>query len=785
MMPINDLLIVARWELILFVIGILFLPLTFKLFPIFFDKGYIFAKILGIAIISYVIFVLGITHLLPFTGTTIFLVVGFFAVINTLILKKYWKSIIGQCNNWTIIVSFFEELLFFLVLLFWSYVRAHQPDIHGLEKFMDFGFLNSILRSTYFPPRDIWFTPLPINYYYFGHLTTAVLTKISNIPSFITYNLMIATLAAFAFTEAFSIGINLWLLLLGSKKIDEVFYRQGILCGLLTGFLVSFGGNIHTIYSLFSGYSAANPVPFWQMPFAPSSFPNAYWYPDATRFIYHTIHEFPIYSFVVSDLHGHVLDIPFVLLTIAVLMSIIFNFNLPAGGQVKNFKNKNSLKINPFGKLRINAERSRSIKNLKFKIPLISFLLAVMYMTNAWDGAIYFVLVALIFAYLEFIRIKKNKIDNTTNNPILQILPINKKMHNFKYFLLDNWIIDLFIGLFVYLLIIGVGFFLFSLPFNLYFKPFVSGIGIICAPSFLTNIGKIGPILFEKNYCERSPLWQLFILYGFFYFWVIGFLISIRKTIKQFNNLTITDIFVLILIALSTFLIILPELIYLKDIYTDYFRANTMFKLVYQAFIMLSISSGYIIVRLISNIKRRALNIVRFLFLIFAFCLLVLVFIYPYFAINSYYGNLKTYHGLDGISYLKELYPTDYKAIQWLNAHVKGQPVILEAQGDSYTDYARVSANTGLPTVLGWTVHEWLWRGTYAVPAARIPDVEILYESPNLEITRALIRKYNIRYVFIGDLERQKYPNLNINKFNQLGKIVFQMGKTKIYKISF
>jgi len=70
---------------------------------------------------------------------------------------------------------------------------------------------------------------------------------------------------------------------------------------------------------------------------------------------------------------------------------------------------------------------------------------------------------------------------------------------------------------------------------------------------------------------------------------------------------------------------------------------------------------------------------------------------------------------------------------------VIGQPVIVEAQGDSYTDYARISANTGLPTILGWTVHEWLWRGDYSVPAARIDDVRAIYED-GLQTTINLLK---------------------------------------------
>src|SRR5207249_428558 len=101
-------------------------------------------------------------------------------------------------------------------------------------------------------------------------------------------------------------------------------------------------------------------------------------------------------------------------------------------------------------------------------------------------------------------------------------------------------------------------------------------------------------------------------------------------------------------------LITIPEFIYVKDIYPAHYRANTMFKLVYEAFIMLSIASGYIIVRIVSATKQTLSGKV---FLIFTFLFLILVGIYPYFATTSYYGDLKTYQGLDGINYLKIRYP--------------------------------------------------------------------------------------------------------------------------------
>lgn len=702
----QDFIFIIQWYAVFLLIGSIFLPLTFFIFSDFIDRGYIFSKILGIILISYLVFLLSILKISTFNvaivlALCISLLSNYFMVRKAGV-KKIFK---GKVRLFVI-----EEVIFLICLAFWSFVKSNQPDIHGLEKYMDFGFVNSILRSTYFPPKDIWFTPFSINYYYFGHLITAVLTRISGISSNITFNLMIAVLFALSFTSSFSIAINL-LKSVNIKKGLKFFIPSG----LLTAIIVTLGGNLQAIYTLFKAYPNDSPVPFWQLPFQPFTFPNSYWYPNATRFIYHTIHEFPIYSWVVSDLHGHVLDIPIVLLTIALFLYIFLK---------------------------------KEVKLLYF--PLIGFLLSVMYMTNAWDGIIYLLFAAAIFLALS-LSYKKKKV----------------------FFSLKKFVL--------YLGMVLVSYFIFSLPFNLSFKPFVSGIGVLCAPQFLVSIGKFGPLLFEADHCQLSPPWQLGILYGFFYFLVFSYLYFLRK-IREVKK---EDVFIIILIIVSTLLILLPEFIYIKDIYPTYYRANTMFKLVYQAFIMLSISSGYIIIKIFSKVRNAKINPI--IFSSWAVVLIFLLFIicsYPFLAIQSYYSNLQHYVGLDGTKYLETLYPSDYKAILWLNKNIKGQPVVLEAQGDSYTDYARVSSNTGLPTVLGWTVHEWLWRGTYDIPAPRITDVKTLYETSNIAIAKSLIKKYNISLVFIGTLEEEKYPNLNETTFKKLGKLIFQNGETKIYKIN-
>src|SRR5260221_11565553 len=121
--------------------------------------------------------------------------------------------------------------------------------------------------------------------------------------------------------------------------------------------------------------------------------------------------------------------------------------------------------------------------------------------------------------------------------------------------------------------------------------------------------------------------------------------------------------------------------------------------------------------------------------------------IYPFFATTSYFNNFKNFQGLNGTTYLKNINADDYAAILWLNKNIKDQPIILEAQGDSYTDYARVSSNTGLPTVFGWTVHEWLWRGTYDIAPQRIADVKTLYESKDMQQTKQLLKEYHVSLI--------------------------------------
>jgi len=675
---LNDFFPIFAWWIIVSGLGIICLPFAWHLFHRFWDYGYAFSKIIGILIVSYLVWLWGSLKIFSFTSQTIWLAIAVTVGINFLIIRRQSKKFKKEIKSrWRIFA--FEEGLFFIAFTTWAYIRSFQPDIYGLEKFMDYGFINSILRSRFFPPADMWLAGKTINYYYFGHLVAAVLTKLSGLNSAITYNLMVALLFGLCFTAAFCLGANLFQTPLKQKKTGQKKAKLPFLSGLFTACLLTLGGNLQPLY--------------WWL--KNKNF-NGYWYPDATRFIVpkfgaadNTIHEFPNYSFVVADLHGHLFNLPFVLLMLALLFSAIL---------------------------------SKKVKSSS--LALASFLLAIFFMTNAWDFPIYLLTLGLTILYLNFLKHRQ------WAKTLIQTA--------------KSIIFCLFLAI------------LFSLPFHLHFQNISQGIGLV---DF------------------HSPAWMLLVLWGFPLITSFAFIIFLAANSAKIKN---KDNFILILLGVSWLLILTPELIYVKDIYIhSHQRANTMFKLTYQAFVMLSLSIGYIIIQILTRIKQKHLKI-SYLFLNLFF--LTFIFIYPHFSVLSYYG-LKNYHGLYGLNYLQRSHPDDYQAILWLKRNLTGQPVIVEAVGESYTDFGRVSANTGLPTLLGWRVHEWLWRGSFDEPGKRTEIVRQIYESKNLNQTRQLLKQYQVKYLFLGSLERKQYPQLDKSKWNQLGKVIFSSGKTKIYQI--
>jgi YYY domain-containing protein len=714
-----------QWWVTIFSLGIIFIPLTSILFSSFHDKGYLFSKTIGIAVTGYFMWLLSSLHILKFTEISCILSVIIGLVLNCIVFffyrkkslqnseKEYAPAFLKHFNESTVSSIITEELLFFGLFLLFVYIRGFKPEAYGTEKFMDYGFMTTMMRSEYMPPQDLWFSGTSINYYYVGQYMATFLTKLSFVKASYGYNLMLMMTGAFSVVLPYSLCFNLI-----SKYYTDRGKKSRIIPGiggLIAGAGVTIAGNMHY------------PIYKWLIPYVKKILGlkqgPAYWFPDATRYIGYnpethdkTIHEFPSYSFVLGDLHAHVINILFVLTVLGMLFAWL--------------------------KTRERENKDQPVWKEVFHpiMIMIGFFIGLFHTTNFWDFPIYYVVCGAV------------------------ILFSNMVVYNFKVKAL--WLTALQ-GIFIVVFSELV-----CLPFTLSFDQISTNIRLAVA---------------------HTPFYQLAVLWGLPIFMVLAFLVFqisnfFRKKEKPENadvgekkaaifrlmeSLSSSDLFIITIGLCAIGLILIPEIIYVEDIYSgDYKRANTMFKLTYQAFIMFGISFGYIFVRLLRFGETRLQRIVSGAGLI----LFTLTLFYSGNAVKSWFGNIfdpAGFQGLDASAFMKTTMPDDYPAIQWLNENVKGLPVVLEANGDSYTDYERVSVMTGLPTVLGWRTHEWLWKSNTDILDQRADDIQTIYTSVDEAEVKNLINENNIQYIYVGKLEKEKYGTVNDDLLKKLGDIVY------------
>lgn len=710
------------WWLLALFMGMVAMPLTGRLFEGFEDKGWLFSKVLAIAVTGFLTWFLVAVEILPFTsavciGVSVVCAV-FCAVIFHIQLKKDIECY--PTRKTKLIIR--EELLFFGIFLMWTYLAGFRPQAYGTEKFMDYGFMEAMMRSTTLPARDLWYSEGTINYYYGGQYFAVFLTKLTGSRVEVTYNLMRTFVAAFAFVFPFSLVRQMMKDRLYGHMEGRKKYLPSV-AGVTAGAAVSIAGNVHYIV-----YRCVIPL-IQKLKGAEET--ESYWFPDATRYIGYnpvndsdkTIHEFPCYSFVLGDLHAHVVNVMFVTFLVGLLYAWM---------KMIRKRGPEPEKQDP---------RDFWLRQLLMPhIILAAVLLGMFQWTNYWDFVIYFVVTGGVLLFVNIIRFegKTVRILAVTAVQAVEIIAVS------------------------YLVI---------LPFTLKFDTMVQGVAL----------------------AQHHSLWyQLVILWGLPVILTVLLIISIlmeklkgmkkKSLYRLMEAVSIPDLFAIIMGLCAIGLIVIPELVYVRDIYENgNARANTMFKLTYQAYILFGMTMGYGIYRLIAVSKQKIFRILS------GAGLVVLIWTVGYFgnAVHSWFGevwNPSQYQGLNATTFLESDFPQDAAAIRWLKENIEGAPVVLEANGDSYTGYERVSASTGLPTVLGWYVHEWLWRNDVPDLNEKSADIETIYTSADEETVKELIRRYDISYIFVGGQEQEKYGTaLNDSLLQSLGSIVYADDMTGTY----
>ncbi len=356
-------LAVLVWWFAVSLLGWAAWPITFSLFRSLHDRGYLLARSLGWLLVGYVVWIGASLRVVQFRTPVVFAALGLMALLSLLLwlrqrpaMAQFWREqkrlVLGG------------EALFAAAFLLFVFFRIANPDIwqpwQGGEKFMEFAFLNAILRSPHFPPLDPYFAGGVINYYYFGHYLVAVLVKLTGIASSVAFNLAIPTVFALAVVNVWSLAYNLALRLRPRADISRtapnhpstessshpvtlspdhpVSSRRAALTALLAAFFVAMlgnvdgGGQLVRKLAALSGSSFESNLPGVQTAvravgglvkvIGPERLPG-YNYWDPSRVIPNTINEFPYWSFLFADLHPHMIGIGFTVLFLALAWSLL------------------------------------------------------------------------------------------------------------------------------------------------------------------------------------------------------------------------------------------------------------------------------------------------------------------------------------------------------------------------------------------------------------------------------------------------------------------------------
>ncbi len=809
------------WWLLLTLIALAAWPMTFLVFRPLPDRGLAFARPVGLMLMGFLWWWGGSLGVLPASQGGAMAACGLVLGLGLWLARRSgefpWRWL--QIRRGLVL---FYESLFALSFFGWTLFRAYNPEITYTEKPMELAFLNAVVRAERFPPHDPWLSGFAISYYYFGYVILGFLTELSGLPTRFTFNLGVSSWFALTLLAAAGLGWNLWALYRPERL------RAARAVALLSAFWVGLAGNGEAILDLAHSCGWIRDPAFWawldipELNEPPSLRPwPSCWPPSnriwawwrASRVVrdytpdgqhQEVIDEFPQFSFLLGDLHPHVLALPFTLMAIGLALA--------AFQTAQQFPGLSSLR-----------EWRALLRFLQGQGPPFWFLPIVfggLAFLNTWDFPIYTGLLLAAWAlgawmagraraslqrevfglaggilgpgvllYLPFYLGFRSQaggflpnLYNGTRLPqflvmfgfqvgglILLLGAEALRAHRRGMLDLRRW------GGWILLGALGLGLAPVALLVGLYELAQAIRLPMPGAPIPLEALrpwvyGRLldGEVVVKGRLFPGSGPWVPVLLAG------MG-----MSAVALWRRQGSVKAFVSLLVVFGAALAWAVEFVFLKDFFGT--RMNTVFKFYYQTWVLWSLALAWGMGALWEWGRGARLLLAGLFGSMIALAALYPVLMIPIKA--EFFAHAPT---LDGYAHLARWAPDDLAAIEWLNQHVPGTPVILEAPGwrgiSFQPEFGRFAAHTGLPTVLGWAGHEHQWRGSYEEIGRREPDLQILWESPDLEKTRALLEKYQIVYVIVGRTERQEFPAEALRKFEQLMDPVFRSGETVIYR---
>ena len=395
------------WYLVIQLITVAVLPLTLTIFTNLPDRGYAFAKSLGILLVGF-IFWLGYSYgLLRNELGGAWLALLILAVLSASAGRRIWHEISEGHSPVHLRYVLLVELLFLATFGFWAYVRAHDPAVDHTEEPMDLMFMNSIWTSPTFPPHDAWLGGYAISYYYFGYWLLTTIGRLAGQLPEIAYTLGQASWYGLLWTGCFGLVYNLLVTRDGNGRLAS-------LGGLLGAVTVAFAGNLQGLMEWL--YANGINVTGLARLFNVANFPeNAaqtgdwfigldWWWWRSSRVIsdrflngdhMEVIDEFPIFSYVLGDNHPHVTAMPIVILVIALTLNLLLSRRRVAIGVAVAGQSLEWLPPMLRSRVALNEFINSAIPSGKWGFLVIMIAMGSLIGLNTWDLPAYWLLFLL------------------------------------------------------------------------------------------------------------------------------------------------------------------------------------------------------------------------------------------------------------------------------------------------------------------------------------------------------------------------------------------------------
>ena len=808
-----------RWLITVELIGLAAFPLAFYLLPRLADRGFTLSKPLGILLVSYLFWLLGLAHIPAVQPIAIALVLLMAALSAYIAYRNFDALRDFIIREWRTIVI--AEAIFLVFFIGWTLFRSYDPFINHTEQPMDLALLSASINSQVGHPEDPWLRGEPISYYYFGYWMMGALSQISAIQSHISYNLAIALIPAMSAMGIFGIVFNMVRMdkarsgVAGTDSMstvrasvsaalaDSTHRKLAIIAGIAAALFLGIVSNLEGVLEFmrlngmgsqgFYDWIRINDLP-GPIDMPPQSWtpPDFWWWFHASRvintfdgvhFIDNTIQEFPFFSFLLGDMHPHVMSIPF----IALFVGIALNFYRLPSDFWRNYRS-----VYPYA---IVLTAALVLGGLGFN--------------NLWDMPTF---AALLIGILALKAYREGS--DIPQSVALAFFPVGLAILALAALMYSPYLLDINAG--------------------------VNGIGVVITHTravhmfivwglFLTAVTPFLLATFWQTTVQRDWAAQTLtagaLAFAPWLLWTLAYLPSdgsIEEVIGRFigilpltalvaigvyNALYLARreneggrLFATVLSVLGLGLIIGSEFLFIRDFFNN--RGNTVFKLYYQAWILLAAASAFAVYYWLSTIRGRTGWRATFSYVWAAAFVLLLIgsLYYPLAAAKTKPDTPYAGPTLDGLSFVQQNRPAEYDAIAWLKQNASPDAAIVEAVGE-WSDWGLVSRSTGLPTIVNWLGHQKQWRGGWEVFDADKPDVsralrdkyfddrtaevERIYTTLDPVEAQLILYKYDIDYVYIGQRERDKYGIEGIPKFDAIADAVFAdpNGESTIYRV--